>query len=100
MLYGHGGLKIGDNVSIATGSVIVPANHNFTRRDIPFKLQGSTGHGIVLEDDIWVGANVTILDGCRIGKGAIIGAGAVVTKDVAPFSIVGGVPAQFIKERP
>lgn len=100
MLYGHGGLKIGDNVSIATGTVIVPANHNFTRREIPFKLQGSTGHGIVLEDDIWVGANVTILDGCRIGRGAIIGAGAVVTKNVVPYSIVGGVPARFIKERP
>ena len=100
MLYGHGGLKIGNNVSIATGTVIVPANHNFSRRDVPFKLQGSTGHGIALEDDIWVGANATILDGVRIGKGAIVGAGAVVTRDVAPYTIVGGTPARFIKERP
>lgn len=100
MLYGHGGLKIGNNVSIATGTVVVPGNHNFSRRDIPFKLQGSIGHGIVLEDDIWVGANVTILDGVRIGKGAIVGAGSVVTRDVQRYSIVGGVPARFIKERP
>lgn len=102
MLYGHGGLKIGNNVSIATGTVIVPSNHNFIRRDVPFKAQGSTGHGIALEDDIWVGANDTILDGVRIGQGAIIvAAGAVVTKDVASFSIVGGrVPARFIKMRP
>ncbi len=100
MLYGHGGLRIGNNVSIATGAVIVPGNHNFTRRDIPFKQQGSTGKGIVLEDDIWIGANAVILDGVRIGTGAIVAAGAVVSKNVAPYTIVGGVPAHFIKERP
>jgi acetyltransferase-like isoleucine patch superfamily enzyme len=100
MLYGYGGLKIGNNVSIATGTVIVPANHNFSRRDIPFKSQGSTGLGIIIEDDVWIGANVTILDGIHIGHGAIIGAGAVVTKSVEPFTIVGGVPARFIRERP
>lgn len=89
-----------NNVRIATGSVIMPANHNFNRRDIPFKAQGSPGHGIVLEDDIWMGANVTIRDGVRIGKGTILAAGAAITRNVAPFSIVGGVPARFIKERP
>lgn len=100
ILYGHGGLRIGNNVSVATGTVIVPGNHNFSRRDIPFKQQGSTGRGIILEDDIWVGANVVIVDGVHIGSGAIIAAGAVVTRNVAPCVIVAGVPARFIKERP
>jgi len=54
---------------------------------------------ITIENDIWIGANVTILDGVKIGNGAVIGAHSVVTKDVAPFSIVGGIPAKEIKKR-
>ncbi len=54
---------------------------------------------VVIEDDVWVGANVTILKGCVIGTGSIVAAGALVTKNVPPYSIVGGVPAHIIKER-
>ena len=54
---------------------------------------------IIIEDDVWIGANCIILSGVKISRGAIIAAGSVVIKDVAPFTIVGGVPARLIKER-
>jgi acetyltransferase-like isoleucine patch superfamily enzyme len=53
----------------------------------------------IIEDDVWIGARVTVLRGTRIGRGAVVAAGAVVTRDVAPFTIVGGVPARWIKDR-
>ena len=63
------------------------------------KEQGSTSKGIIIEDNVWIAANVTILDGCKIGQGSIVAAGAVVNKDIPPKSIAGGVPARIIKER-
>lgn len=96
VLYGHGGLSIGNNVMIATGSVIVPANHCFDSLDVPMKLQGLTTLGISIDDNVWVGANVTILDGVHIGTGSIVAAGAVVTRNVLPMTIVAGVPAKQI----
>jgi len=98
-IYGHGGLKIGNYVRIAAGTIIIPANHGFEQIDIPICDQPLTKKGIVIEDDVWIGANCVITDGVVIGKGAIIGAGSVVTKDVEPYSIVGGVPARLIKKR-
>lgn len=91
--------KIGANCSIAPNVVIVGANHNFSKTDEIIKLQGSTSNGIIIEDDVWIGANSTILDGVRIGHGAIVAAGAVVYKNVPPYTIVGGVPARIIKKR-
>lgn len=91
--------KIGANCSIAPNVVIVGANHNFSKTDEIIKLQGSTSNGIIIEDDVWCGANSTILDGVRIGHGAIVAAGAVVCKNVPPYTIVGGVPARIIKKR-
>lgn len=99
VLYGLGGLYIGDNVRIATHTVIIPANHIFDDPDIPITEQGLSKKGVNIEDDVWIGAGVTILDGCRIGKGAVIAAGAVVNKNVEPFTMVGGVPCKFIKLR-
>jgi acetyltransferase-like isoleucine patch superfamily enzyme len=99
VLYGHGGLTIGDNVRIATHVVIVPANHNFSRIDAPIAEQGITARGITIGDDVWIGAGARVLDGCRIGDGAIIAAGAVVTADVPARNIVGGVPARSIGAR-
>ena len=99
VLYGHGGLKIGNGVRIAAGTVIIPANHNFDEPDVPIHQQGVTAQGIVIEDDVWIGANVTVLDGVRLGHGSVIAAGAVVNHDVQPFSVMGGVPARLLKQR-
>ena len=99
VLYGHGGLKIGNGVRIAASTVLVPANHNFGDPDVPIYQQGISAKGIVIEDDVWIAAHVTVLDGVRIGRGSVIAAGAVVAQDVEPFSVVGGVPARLIKKR-
>ena len=99
IIYGHGNLKIGNNVLIAAHTVIIPANHIFSDHSKPINNQGLTKLGIVIEDDVWIGAGCKILDGVTIGKGSVIAAGAVVNKDVANYTIVGGVPAKFIKKR-
>lgn len=99
ILYGHGNLTIGNNVLIAGHTVIIPANHNFADLTIPINVQGETRKGIIIEDDVWIGAGCRILDGVIIGKGAIIAAGAVVNKDVPSNTIFAGVPAKKIKNR-
>ncbi len=99
VLYGTGGLAIGDYVRIAAHTVIVPSMHKFDRLDLPIHEQGSTADGIVIEDDVWIGAGVCVLDGVRIGTGAVVAAGAVVVKDVPPRTIVGGVPARVLRQR-
>lgn len=99
VLYGHGGLKIGDGVRIATQSVFIPSNHNYTDASTFIFKQGETMQGIVVEDDVWFGTGVRVLDGVRIGRGAVIGAGAVVTKDVDPNGVYVGVPARKIGTR-
>lgn len=99
ILYGHGNLKIGNNVLIAAHTVIIPANHNFENVNLLINEQGLTKKGIVIEDNVWIGAGCKILDGVKIGYGAIIAAGALVNKDVEANTIVGGVPAKVIKKR-
>jgi acetyltransferase-like isoleucine patch superfamily enzyme len=68
--------------------------HRYQRTDIPI-----TDQGIVIQDDVWIGAGVTILDGFKIGHGSVIAAGAVVTKNIEPFSVMAGVPAHVLKRR-
>jgi maltose O-acetyltransferase len=87
-------LKIGNNVSIAGEVRIFTMEHNIDSPDF-----AEVGGSVVIDDFAVVGTRVTILPGIHIGKGAVIASGAVVTKDVPPFTVVGGVPAQFIKER-
>lgn len=99
VLYGHGGLTIGSNTMIGAHTVIVPANHSFNRTDVPINLQPIRNKGITIADDVWIGARCCILDGVRIGKGAVIGAGAVVTKDIDAYSIAFGVPALAVRTR-
>lgn len=95
----HGKVTLGSCVRIAPGAKIFGENHGFSSLETPICTQPNTRKGIVIEDDVWIGANAVITDGVTIGAHSIIGAGAVVTKNVAPYSIVGGNPAHVIKNR-
>ena len=101
VIYSGNGVKIGNNVLIGPNCNIVPVNHNFENPDLPIRLQGfqpSRG-GIIIEEDVWLGANVTILDGAFIKKGSIIGANSTVIGEVKGYSIYAGSPAKKIKSR-
>lgn len=94
------GAIIGDFVMIAPNVSILNSTHNYQSTDLPIIMQG--GEKVlnpIIEDDVWIGRNAIIMPNIRIGKGSIVGAGAVVTKDVEPYSVVGGVPAKLIKKR-
>jgi acetyltransferase-like isoleucine patch superfamily enzyme len=99
MLYGQGGLEIGNYVMIAGGTMIIPSNHNYSSLEMPIREQGETSKGIIIGDDVWIGARCVILDGVTIGSGAVIAAGAVVNKDVPKNAVFGGVPAKKIGDR-
>lgn len=97
--YKEFGVEIGNNVRIAPFVTMISANHNFDRVDIPIYCQGVSAKKIVIEDDCWIASRVNIMAGVTIGKGSVIAAGAVITKDVEPYSVMGGVPANIIKSR-
>lgn len=100
VIYGGSGVFIGDNVMIAPHCMIASGNHDFLQIDKPMRMAGSLSKGpIIIENGVWIGANATITDGVKIGHDAVIAAGSVVTKDVAPYDIVGGVPAKIIGNR-
>jgi acetyltransferase-like isoleucine patch superfamily enzyme len=97
VIRGQGGVQIGDRVYTSPFSQIIAVNHAFEDPTRSFVDQGITAEGIIIEDDVWLGAGAIVTDGVRIGKGAVIAAGAVVTTDVPPHTVVGGVPAKPIK---
>lgn len=99
VLYGNGGLTIGNNVLIAGQCFIVASSHNFDRTDIPISEQGFSSAGIVIGNDVWIGAGVKILDGVEIGSGCVVGANSVVNRSVEPYSVVAGTPAKLIRKR-
>ena len=92
----HGGIYIGDNALIGHNCVMATINHD----QRPSHRGDNIPAPIHIGRNVWIGANVTILSGVTIGENAIVAAGAVVTKDVAPDTIVGGIPAAFIKRIP
>lgn len=93
-------ISIGNHVMIGHNTMIIGGNHNISRIDIPMMLQGEGKQGyIIIEDDVWIGAGVIILTGVRIGKGSVIGAGSVVTKDIPEYSIAVGNPTKVVKSR-
>jgi acetyltransferase-like isoleucine patch superfamily enzyme len=98
---GSGNVRIGDAVLIAANCTLAPTNHEFGdvhRRIRDQGFQPSRG-GIVIEDDVWLGANVVVLDGAVIGKGCVIAAGSVVRGSLEPYSIYAGAPAQRVGAR-
>ena len=98
VIRGQGGVRIGDRVYTSPFTQIIAVNHVFDDPNRPFVEQGITAEGIVIEDDVWIGASAIITDGVRLGRGSIVAAGAVVTADVEPHTVVGGVPAKIIKK--
>lgn len=94
-----GGTIIGNGVRIAAHTVVVPSNHIYSDPNKYIYTQGLSKKGIKIEDDVWLGAGVKILDGVTIAKGCVIGANAVVTKDTEPLGIYVGIPAKKIKNR-
>jgi len=94
-----GEIIIGQNSLIGPNVIIRTANHNFDRIDLPINQQGHNFGNVVIDKNVWIGANTIILGNVKIGEGAIIGAGSLVNKDIHSFTIVGGVPAKIIKKR-
>ena len=93
-------VTIGNDVMMGPDCIILTSNHGMDRKDVPMWQQPSSKpKPVVIDDDVWIGARVIILPGVHIGSGSVIGAGSVVTKDVAPGSIVGGNPAKLIRMR-
>ncbi|MGZ5020570.1 MAG: acyltransferase [Chthoniobacterales bacterium] len=93
-------VEIGADCLIASGCKFIDHDHGIARGDVPMNQQtGGAEADIVIESDIWLGTNVVVLKGVRIGRGAIIAAGAVITKSIPEYEIWGGIPAQKIGER-
>ena len=92
-------ITIGENVMIADGVIFRTADHAHADTNIPMKDQGRIDGTITVEDNVWIAGNVTVLRGVTIGHNSIIGAGAVVTRSIPPFSLAAGVPAKIIRSR-
>jgi acetyltransferase-like isoleucine patch superfamily enzyme len=98
-LLGHGDIDVGENVLIGPNTTIVAANHTYADRSRPIASQPIAAEGIDIGDDVWVGANCTVLDGVSIGEGTVVAAGSVVTDSVPAYTVVGGVPAKKLSQR-
>lgn len=94
VIYGHGGVEIGDDTLISMHCRILSSNHSVPSSGIPIRSQPDICLPTKIGRDVWLGAGVTVLGGVCIGDGCIVGAGAVVTKELPPGSIAYGVPAQ------
>lgn len=94
-----GGITIGDNTIFGSYVTLHSENHLFSDLEKPIRMQGVSHKGIIIGEDCWIGAKSTILDGTTIGKGCIVGAGAVVTGKFPDYSIIAGVPARIIRYR-
>jgi acetyltransferase-like isoleucine patch superfamily enzyme len=101
VIYTGNGVKIGKGVLIAANCTLAPTNHEFERADIPIAAQRfrpSRG-GILIEDDVWIGANSVILDGAVIRRGAVVGAGSLVREELTPYTVYAGNPLREIGRR-
>ena len=98
-LGGAGGLDIGDECIVGQYFSCHPENHVYDKLSESIRYQGTTRQGIKIGRNCWIGSKVTILDGVEIGDNSVIAAGAVVTKSMPPYSVIGGVPARVLKDR-
>ena len=94
----RGDVSIGDNVIVGPRFNLISENHVFIDKNIPIKEQGVNRIGVNIEENVWIGASVTILDGVHISKNSIVAAGSVVTKSFPSNVIIGGIPAKIIKQ--
>ena len=96
----YGPVRIGENVMMGPEVVVYTSGHRHSSTDIPMIEQGMTEiQAVVIGNDVWIGRRAMIMPGVKIGNGCVIGAGAVITKDIPPYSVAGGVPAKVIKSR-
>ena len=93
-----GPVTIGNHVNLAQGITVTALNHNFDDTNKRIDEQGVTTQPVTIEDDVWIGANAVILPGVTIGEHCVVAAGAIVTKDVPPHTLVAGVPAKVIRQ--
>lgn len=101
VLYSGNGIRIGKSVAVAANCTFAPVNHEYTRRDRLIREQGfkpSKG-GIVVGDDVWIGANCVILDGSVIGEGCVIASGTIVRGKLEPYGVYAGAPLKKLAER-
>lgn len=96
-MWGDGGIRIGNRVMIGSHCAVSSLTHDYGEENMKNTLLRTE---VVIEDDVWIGGHCVIMRGITIGKGAVVGAGSVVTKDVEPYAIVVGVPAKLLKYRP
>jgi virginiamycin A acetyltransferase len=101
VLYSGNGIRMGKGVAVAANCTFAPVNHEYNRRDVAIRKQGfrpSKG-GIVIGDDVWIGANCIVLDGSVIGDGCVVAAGSVVRGNLKPYGVYGGNPLVTLGER-
>ena len=97
LLGGREGIAIGSDVMFGPQCLVVASNHGFSPEE-PFVGQSLTSSGVTIADNVWVGGHTTIVDGVSVGSGSVVAAGAVVTRDVPPTTLVAGVPARVLRE--
>jgi acetyltransferase-like isoleucine patch superfamily enzyme len=99
VINGAGGVAIGDDVLIGPHACIISYAHQYDRRDRLIREQGYRNASVRIGNDAWIGAHAVVLAGVSVGEGAVIGAGCVVTRDVPPWAVMGGVPARLLRWR-
>jgi acetyltransferase-like isoleucine patch superfamily enzyme len=99
VIEGQGGVKIGNNVLFGYNVIILSTAHPYNDVNLPMSLQGAILKNVEIGNDVWLGANVVVMPGIKIGDGVVVGANSVVTRNIEPYAIYGGVPARLIRSR-
>lgn len=101
VLYTGNGIRIGNHVAIAANCTFAPVNHAYSQRRMLISKQGflQSKGGIVIEDDVWIGANCVLLDGALLQQGCVVGAGAIVRRELEPYTIYAGQPLKVVGKR-